>query len=204
MRRTLPWLLLLALALTGCPKPPPPPQVAVSGPPPSAPAAPTAPPPRRTHFKLSPDLTQAKPFRSAGAAHEVSAKLIRLEVVDDASELDDEGLHPKTLAGMKSAGGSFLICVIEVKVDGKPLSDPSVKGTFRSLGLEFSYGGQVYTSVRGYVGPAPGHPDAQLHLSALEPVRGDGTWRLTQSLYLEDQTKVELEFSGEVALPEAG
>jgi hypothetical protein len=199
------WLLISLLLLTGCPQRSPKPQVTVVTAPSSQPATPTPPPPRRVHFKLEPAQTKAKPFSVGETKHEVSAELIRLEVLDDPDDLDDEALHPKTRAEMKQAGdGSFLVCVLDVKVDGKPLSDPSVKGTFRSVGMEFSYGGRTYNSVRGYVGPAKGRPDAQLHVTALEAVRGDGEWVVIQSLYLADGTRLQLEFKGEVKLPKAG
>jgi len=205
MKRS-PWLLLLVLPLVGCPlKSKAPVIVAKRAIVPTPPPPPQPAPPRLVHLQLTPALVRAKPFKVGEVEHEVKAELIRLEVLDGPAGLEDEGLHPKTLGEMKQAGGgSFLVCVIEVTVDGKPLQDPSVKGTFRSIGTEFSYGGRVFNSVRGYIGPAKGRPNAHLHVSALEAVRGDGDWGVTQSLYLADGTKVELEFSGSVKLPDAG
>ena len=204
--RTLPWLLLSLLLVTGCPRSPKP-SVFVNGAsttPPAA-ASPTPAPPRRVHLKLAPGELQAKPFTVAGATHELSATLIRLELLDGVADLEDEGLHPQNLADLKAKGdGSYLICEIEVKVDGKPLSDASVKGTFTSAGLAFSYGERTFHSGYHYVGPAPGRPGVDLHLKALEAVRGDGDWRVKQVLYLADQTTVWVEFSGSVKLPDAG
>lgn len=200
----IPHLLFLAGALllsaaTGCPAPKSQPTPVTS--PGPQPSAPTLKP--RPRFKLAAPETQTTRFSQGGTQHQLSVDLLRLEVHDDPASLASEKVPAETLAGICEEGrdASFLVIEVLVTVDGKPVSDASVKGLFSSVGTEFHYGGKLGNYQVGYVGPAKDAPNAFLHVMAVDALHGEEPWELAQFLALPSRERAEVKFSGQGQVP---
>lgn len=192
---------LLLTAATGCPRSKP--QMNRANPPSSQPSSdPLI--ELRPRFKLTAPETQATAFSVGAAQHQLSVQLLRLEVHDDPAPLASERVPADTLAEIRKEGrdASYVVIEVLVTIDGKPLSDPSVKELFSAVGTQFRYGGKLGSSQSGYVGPAKDHLDAFLHVSAVDAFHGEQPWELTQFLQLANGDKAEVRFSGQGKVPE--